>query len=354
MSTETIKNNLWIQNPALDSIFYSFGWLIVLFPLLYFKNDILSVIYLGGTIEGMRNYPHLLFPTIVLLGVFVVNYIHRHLTFALVYGEPDEFESRKTQYILTPIILAVVTIGAISMGMFVWLLVASFAWNIFHVVAQKYGITRVYSRKAGYGNAALEKAVIFSWLFYTMLAVPETKIGVIEKFMVGGKLLEFLGGYLHSLTIISYFMLAGAIAVTISYAYNEYLNRDKFSLAKNLFVLSTLAIYSIFFIDLLIGYLVFAFSHALEYVAFVNKFLSSKYKDVSTTSALGLASKKLWLYSSLFSLAIVVFCLIGLNMNRNVFEMYIVGSSFLHFIYDGWIWKMRKPSVGKPFKIKYA
>ena len=34
-------------------------------------------------------------------------------------------------------------------------------------------------------------------------------------------------------------------------------------------------------------------------------------------------------------------------------EVYIIGSSFLHFIYDGWIWKMRKPSVGRPLELSY-
>jgi hypothetical protein len=34
--------------------------------------------------------------------------------------------------------------------------------------------------------------------------------------------------------------------------------------------------------------------------------------------------------------------------------IYIVGSGFLHFIYDGWIWKVRRPEVGAPLGISYA
>jgi hypothetical protein len=32
----------------------------------------------------------------------------------------------------------------------------------------------------------------------------------------------------------------------------------------------------------------------------------------------------------------------------------IVGSRFLSFLYDDWIWKVRKPGVGKPLDIEYA
>ena len=42
----------------------------------------------------------------------------------------------------------------------------------------------------------------------------------------------------------------------------------------------------------------------------------------------------------------------GININNYVLGLYITGSSFLHFIYDGWIWKVSKPHVGKPLDLK--
>jgi len=64
--------------------------------------------------------------------------------------------------------------------------------------------------------------------------------------------------------------------------------------------------------------------------------VNSKYKKKpDSMSPLAVASKKQWFYSSLFSIGIVALCLIGIKFNENAFEIYIVGSSFLHFIYDG-------------------
>jgi len=90
-------------------------------------------------------------------------------------------------------------------------------------------------------------------------------------------------------------------------------------------------LYSVFFYSLVVGYIVFAFSHALEYIAFVNIFVNSKYKKRQDSGSL-----------------------FGMNLDENAFTICIVGSSFLHFIYDGLIWKVRKPEVGKPLDIKYA
>ncbi len=144
-----------------------------------------------------------------------------------------------------------------------------------------------------------------------------------------------------------------AIIFTLIYAYSEYKNRDKISIAKNLYVVSVLLLYSTFFYSLIAGYIVFGFSHAIEYIAFVNIFVKSKYKKKTSDSVLAKASKKLWLYSSLFALVVVVLSLTGLKYNQNALLIYIVGSSFLHFIYDGMIWKVRRPEVGKPLEIKY-
>ncbi|MEE9251816.1 MAG: hypothetical protein V3U74_00470 [Thermodesulfobacteriota bacterium] len=354
MSTEAPPRKQWIQNPALDTIFYSFGWIAALIPLVYFKQDILRAIILGGTIGGIKRHPELLYPMLTIVVVLVLNYVHRHYTFALVYGEREEFEKRKKLYISLPFISAAVTLAFILTGHFVIILTISVMWTIYHVVSQKYGITRIYSRKAGYGQWWMEKGILYSWFVYLVFAIVERSELTLSRYTAGRELLGYIGGYLHIFTTISYFCLAAAIVFTLIYAHNEYKFRARFSWAKNLYVFSILLIYATFFYDFIIGYLVFGFSHALEYVVFVNTFVSSKYKQKKYTSALAAASKKLWLYSSLFSAGVVVFCLVGMNLDRNVFEMYIVGSSFLHFIYDGWIWKVSKPEVGTPFKIKYA
>ena len=104
----------------------------------------------------------------------------------------------------------------------------------------------------------------------------------------------------------SYIFLAAAVIFTLIYIYQEYSNRDKISIPKNIFVVSTLCIYAIFFHSLIIGYVVFGFSHAIEYIAFVNIFVAAKYKKVTDTEKLfKRVSNRQWLYSGVFSGVIV-------------------------------------------------
>ena len=106
--------------------------------------------------------------------------------------------------------------------------------------------------------------------------------------------------------------------------------------------------------SVVIGYIVMGFSHAVEYIAFVNYFVDKKYKKKpESKSLLARASKKLWLYSGLFALVVIVLSLTGRHFDKKALAIYIVGSSFLHFTYDGLIWKVRRPEVGKPLEIKY-
>lgn len=333
MSTAVTPPKYWINNPTTDLVFFSYGWILIFLPLLLFKQ----------------------YEAIIIIIVLLFNYVHRHLTFALVYGEKEEFNKRKEFYIVLPLIAALVTFISVYLGAFKILLTISVIWTLYHSISQKYGITRIYSRKAGYGEAWLDKWVIYSWFVYLLFALGDKEKDTLLQYQAGQVVLNIVGDHLNTLSTISYLFLAAATVITIIYAYNEIKNFNKISVAKNLYVLSILLLYSVFYYSLIAGYIVFAFSHAIEYIAFVNIFVKSRYKKKKdSNSLLAKASKKQWLYSALFSAVVVVLSLIGMKYDENALLIYIVGSSFLHFIYDGLIWKVRKPEVGKPFEIKYA
>ena len=333
MSTAVTPRTYWINNPTTDLVFFSYGWILIFLPLLLFKQ----------------------YEAIILIIVLLFSYVHRHLTFALVYGEKEEFNKRKEFYIVLPLIAALVTFISVYLGAFKILLTISVIWTLYHSISQKYGITRIYSRKAGYGEAWLDKWIIYSWFVYLFFALGDKEKDTLLQYEVGQVALGIVGDHLNILSSISYLFLVVATVITIIYAYNEIKNFNKISIAKNLYVLSILLLYSVFYYSLIAGYIVFAFSHAIEYIAFVNIFVKSRYKKKKdSNSLLAKASKKQWLYSALFSAVVAVLSLIGMKYGENALLIYVTGTSFLHFIYDGLIWKVRKPEVGKPFEIKYA
>ncbi len=350
-----IPGQHWLHGSFVDTCFYSFGWLLLLAPLLVFRNDIYHALYYSGSLSGISAHPEFMFPAILVLVVFMVNYLHRHLTFVLVYGDREELDSRKITYLALPFFIAMITAGFVYFNLFAVLLTLSVIWTMYHSVAQKYGLTRIYSRKAGYGNSWTDRAVIFSWFTYLAFSLADKEKDTLQKFRAGQTMLEYTGDYVGLMGVISCVLLAVAMLFTAIYIANEYGNRHKISIPKNLYVSSVLLLYSIFLYDMVVGYIVFAFSHGIEYIAFVYTYVKKKYrKQPASRSVLALISRKLRVYSSLFSLLIITLCLIGMNYEKVAFTTYIVGSSFLHFLYDGWIWKLRKPDVGRPLDIEYV
>lgn len=327
-----LQSKFWIQDPFSDLIYYSFGWLIILFLLLIFKNHYAPII----------------------LVVLLFSYVHRHYTFALVYGEKEEFNKHRLIYTGLPLLCLIATFLFVYYDSFKILLAVSVVWTIYHTIAQKYGITRIYSRKSEYGEAHTEMWIIYSWAIFLFFYMLTTQKENLLDYSIGRLALGYLeqhSQYLNSFAIVA---LIASLYFTARYIIIEFKNRDKISIPKNLYVLSVLIIYATFLHSVVIGYIVMGFSHAIEYIAFVNFFVDKKYKkNTNSTSLLARASKNLWLYSGLFAIAVVGLALTGRQIDKQAVSIYIVGTSFLHFTYDGLIWKVRKPDVGKPLDIKY-
>ena len=113
-------------------------------------------------------------------------------------------------------------------------------------------------------------------------------------------------------------------------------------------------IYATFYYDMVVGYAVFAFSHAIEYIAFVNIYSRKKYlARPAGSSLLARAVRHQTLAMGVYCLAVAPAFFLWRWQGPTSLEWYIVGSGFLHFLYDGWIWKLRKPAVGKPLGLDY-
>jgi hypothetical protein len=303
------------------------------------------------------------------------NFLHRHITFPLVYGDPEQFNRRKKAYFLLPLFFLLLTVASLlaepppalaqSLGkslriqrpFFIALLMASFLWNVYHTMMQKVGLLRIYSRKAGWGDSRLDKAVIFSWFLYLFLqlgALEAVRHHVGRLAVVGRVLNAVLQPVFAWFPFLAILALAGALVVTFFYLRKELANPRGFHVPKNLFLLSILMLYSVFFYDFLVGYAVLGFSHAVEYLAFVNIFSRRKFlARPESSSFLARAVRHQALSFGIFTVTLLVIYFVWRGHSRTTLEWYIVGSSFLHFLYDGWIWKVRQPEVGKPLGVVY-
>jgi hypothetical protein len=94
---------------------------------------------------------------------FVLSLLHQPLTLALVYGDREQFALRKRLFTWSPPI----AVGLIAVAVLadLWIVVPIAAiWNTIHTLQQRYGLSRIYSRKAGYGSARLDgRCCTWAW-----------------------------------------------------------------------------------------------------------------------------------------------------------------------------------------------
>ena len=349
MEAKSLTSRDWIGSPAVDLIFFGFGWIPVFLA------------YVLAEKAGLRAS---VWPMLLLFVLFI-NFAHRHLTLPLVYADPEQFSRRRGAYIGLPIFFLLLTVATLLYmepgrtkpirPYFTALLFVSVAWTIYHTLMQKLGILRIYSRKAGYGNARLDKAMIFSWfayLFFACAASPVIERRAAKLSSVGRILKRFLEPVFPVLPYVAWLALALALTVTFFYLKTEWSAGRRFHWPKNIFLVSILLLYATFLYDFLVGYAVFGFSHAIEYLAFVYIFAGRKYRARSPDSSwMAKAVSRQALSFGLFIVAMGLFFLPWRLISSGTLAWYVAGSSFLHFIYDGWIWKVRDPQVATPLGI---
>ena len=241
---------------------------------------------------------------------------------------------------------------------FIFLLILSALWNFYHTLMQKQGILRVYSRKSGYGKSWLDRCMVwfwFGWLFFA-LAGSETTRTQVSRLATSGKFLtDVLKPIYDFIPYIEKGFLISSLALTALYFIEEFKNRHRIHWPKNIFLLSLWGIYLTFFYDFVVGFVVFGFAHAIEYLAFVNIYSKKKYIARPVKSSwMARWVRHQTLYFSIFVLVSSMVFVPWYFGDRTSLNWYIVASSFLHFLYDGWIWKVRDPKVGKPLGINYG
>jgi hypothetical protein len=61
--------------------------------------------------------------------------------------------------------------------------------------------------------------------------------------------------------------------------------------------------------------------------------------------------RPLWAVPLLVGVLLTAFILLNDSSNADLYLVYYLGTSLLHFLFDGWIWKVRRPEVRRPFGV---
>ena len=330
--------NPWIVSPAFDLCFVINVWWIVL-SLPFFAMT-------SG--ESPLSFWQIYFLTTP----------HRWMTLFLVASDPDRRAGRGGLFFALAVIFALIVCGTHSItGAFLCLALVDYIWNAWHFASQHGGILRIYSRKGGGGRPNLERRIMRLFITYVPLRLAGWTTGWTEAYPVIETVLPFLDVALVALPLV---LLAMELA-----------NRPWERIGKVLYLSS---------VTLMYGALLLAVSnewrrwmivltpanaafHAVEYMAIVTFY--AQRRESRGSEGLFQAAAQNWLLV-LVSFIAVAGIVAGLAdsmkgvhpvLNISVEQIWVganLWAAFLHYAYDGMIWKLRKPETAKTLGVELS
>ncbi len=221
-----------------------------------------------------------------LLGwVLLISLLHQPLTLLLVYGDKRQFNLRRTLFTWVPPVAITALIVAVSLHWWFIIPIAG-VWQIYHTEQQRYGMLRIYGRKAGYGSARLDRAVLYIPFLLALAAVAllASTRDQLRRFgqALGGPNVSNINTLLDARGVIVAVTVPVAIAaVTVI---GLYLRQERSAVragnanpAKWHYLAGTGALTVGLAFDPAAGLIAFVSAHAIEYVVVVDRTLRSRY-----------------------------------------------------------------------------
>lgn len=270
--------------------------------------------------------------------IYFVTTPHRWITLLLVFLDQERFAQRRTLFLLLAgIVLAVCISVQITTGTLLCLLTIDYLWNAWHFAAQHQGIYRIYGRmteSAPTLGQAIEKWLFRGFLLYVTLRIV-TATG-------------FAADWESTLLVVDWF----ALLIPVTLVINDLLpsrprhtGRTVYLASVNLLYTALLwSVHERWFGLILALTLASALFHATEYLAIVSWSVHQRH------ASLGERLGPLGFLAARWGLTLALFVLI-LGMGAWLMEQHPmllsvwltlnVAVAFLHYAYDGLIWRRR-------------
>ncbi|TAK69637.1 MAG: hypothetical protein EPO13_07170 [Actinomycetota bacterium] len=341
----------WLYRPGTD-LLIAWSWL----PF----YAVTALVASAGTADAV---------VVAILGwVLAISLLHQPLTLLLVYGDSGQFRAHRRLFVWGPIV-AVGLIGATAvLGLWVLVLPIAAAWQVFHTQQQRYGLLRIYGRKAGYGSPRLDRAMCYLPLAAVtalVVALPAAS-DQLHRFAAGigsdnaSKLDQLFAARGTILLLLVPLVVAALVAVGL------YLRQERAACrageanpAKWNYLLASAALLAGLVVNPVAGLVAYVAAHALEYILVVDRTLAARYGRSSPPSSLlgvlaGTTVRRNLLLAGFF----LVLALVNVELRGTIpataylVIIYVVG--LLHFGYDAVIWKARRPAVAAEFGVRPA
>jgi hypothetical protein len=276
---------------------------------------------------------------------------HRWITLALVFCDRQRFESRRYAFISIAITaMAAVSLTQASFGTLALLMAFDWLWNAWHFAAQHGGIARIYDRMArpeSTSTGLLDKLVLRTLAVFAIFRLTGTTVPTLDN---GTEYLGWLITTMNWLSVLDWAVIALPLVLLV----REVLDFRPAAIARIVYLLSVWTLYGTMLYATRQDQFALRFGcamaasvfHSVEYLAIVSWSLQ-KNKP--------LHSKKpfVWFMPrwAVTLITFMTFCVLSAVLLKGRFYMawacVNLVVSFLHYAYDGMIWKRpkQKPAV---------
>jgi hypothetical protein len=290
-----------------------------------------------------------------LLGaVLLFSFLHQPLTLALVYGSPERFRRHRKVFVWSPFVL----LAAVAVGTQVSLtLVAAVGglWNAEHTLMQRFGVTRIYGRKGGDDLGRLEKPMLVSWLVFALVWVAAdqrtpglvARVGLDQVNASALATLHHVGGLARLLLVPAGGVVAALAARWARAERADRARRAEFARnpAKHSYLLATALLFAVILIDPVAGFVAYVGAHAVEYFTVVHSALGRPSGRAGVLERTVARSGRTGFLAAYVGGVIGLLAVLDHWATPLEYTIVVLTLGGLHIFYDGFIWKLRQPSV---------
>lgn len=287
----------------------------------------------------------------------LVSLIHQPLTLALIYGDPAQFALARRIFTFFPVVLlAAIVAGRVVSLTFVAVIAG--LWNAEHTLMQRYGIARIYGRKAGDGSIATERAMLISWLAFVLcFAAADTRTPkLLDRVDLGAtneggiRILQSLRPWATSATLVAGLVV---VAMTIRWWRTEKRLGVAGLTPKRRYLAATALLFVVMLVNPIVGLIGYVGSHAVEYFVIVHGALGRRYVGPVAEPG-GLVGRVVRSPLRATGFVVVYVGVIGvalrlvqLRFPADLANVILLTVGGMHVFFDGFIWKLRRPVVAR-------
>jgi hypothetical protein len=293
--------------------------------------------------------PHLTAVQSIMGVIFLISFAHQPLTLGLVYGDPLQRGAHRRLYRWAPWVAFGLIIVGLNVSLSAVALMAGL-WNAEHTLMQRYGVMRIYGRKAGDDHGRLEKPMLIVWLVAAIsyMGGYVDLQRLVRKLGFGGtnaRSVRLLGDLASYARILFWVGAIVGIVLVVRWLQAERRLGTAASRPKHWYALGTAGLVIAVMVDPIAGIAGYVGAHAIEYFAVVHTSLRKRTDAAPVATATRTKARRVVAYSGYFVAIGMLVYFTRSHFDGRLYAFAVLFFGALHILYDGFVWKLRRPAV---------